>query len=482
MHWKNFVAREASLAVVDLNEALNDAPWSYRFGRFEWVAQRFRLLAGAELLLDETVEGFHCYLHLAVQATVEFLEHAPLGEAVASRTPAFFDAAVVDDTAAMQVIAALAPRERHPWREYEEDFLYTRITMDLLGQDWTAGEVEPMRARLAQVDPDSPRLALVDAFLARDAGGLAGALERICQRHAKKNEFEQGFGMTASSSAQILGRLPPLEAVAWFKRAQAAGIALPGICGIEGAVRLPCTQPPPAPGAWREFEKPERPRPPRRPADQPALPEVIVCGICSSRCEEEPAEAESWSYWCPHGQCRIDHAVGGFPRDLPDELEEALEEGRPVAAEWTGEVSFRFSSSFRGLQPTSVLGNSGGYLLCDPQVRAIVQAHCGDACEYLPVNVLDHKGRRVPADYVLVHPLGVHRCPWVPDDDDDDDAGDDAELVESDSPQAQAWLDGLPALSRVKQLHQRYFVAPALARALRQAPGISNLFLQRARF
>src|SRR5690606_24993785 len=110
----NFVAREASLAVVDLNEALNDAPWSYRFGRFEWVAQRFRLLAGAELLLDETVEGFHCYLHLAVQATVEFLEHAPLGEAVASRTPAFFDAAVVDDTAAMQVIPALAPRERAP--------------------------------------------------------------------------------------------------------------------------------------------------------------------------------------------------------------------------------------------------------------------------------------------------------------------------------------------------------------------------------
>lgn len=478
MHWKNFVARAASGAVEDLNGELDDAPWSYRLDRFERVARQFRLLAGAEFLLDdEEVEGFHGYLQLSVQATLEFLEHAAPGEAVASRTLAFFDAAILDDIASMQLIAGLAPRQCHPWREYEEDFLYARISMDLLGQGRTAGEVEPMRARLARLAPDSPRLALVDAYLAHDANALAQVLGDICGKQGGTAKGEQDFGIFADSSSQILGRLPPLEAVAWYERAEAAGMPLPDIAAIRPLVRQPCTAPPLEPGAWRAFEKPERPRPPRRPDGEPPPREVIVCGVCSSRCEEEPAERESWSYWCPHGQCRVDHAIGDFPRGLHDGHEDALDEGRPVAADWSSGVTFGFSSSFRGLQPTSVLGNSAGYLLCDPAVRAIVQAHCGDACEYLPVNVSDHKGGRVSEDYVLVHPLGVHRCPWVQDDDEEEGPA----PVEPGSPEAQAWLDSLPALSRVSQLHRRYFISPALARALRQAPGISNLFLQRAR-
>lgn len=464
----HLIARAARESLDLLYAALDQAPGYGRFHQFERVAGLYRQLGVAEFLLGGDPQDLHEFLRLGVQASEESLQKAALAGAAASRMLAFFDAASLEDSEAMASIAARAPRECNRRREYEEDFLYMRIAMDTVGLGLPASETAPLLARLAELAGGTPRHRLLVAFLDRRTEALASALSELCREHeAFYAPLMPSFRVEERA---ILGRHVPLEVVAWFKLAQRAGMAGLRLPEMPEDLLAGCTVPRPAPGAWLEYSHPGHPR--ASSAEPVDLgPWCWPCSYCSTYPDPAPLEPETWSYLCVHGWTDPDYAVVD---DLPDELidfRRPLAKGKSVAERWPAGAAIALDPYRGGPWLPDIVGNTQGELICSARVRAVIEALCGDRCEYLPLTILDHKGRRASDGYVLVHPLGQYSCPWL-------EAGDDDE---GDEDERAAWAAGLPGLCRIKQLSDRCLVSPELSQALRGIPGVTNLALERTR-
>jgi hypothetical protein len=93
------------------------------------------------------------------------------------------------------------------------------------------------------------------------------------------------------------------------------------------------------------------------------------------------------------------------------ETKASLHLGRPLAAEWPGDVLFRMDPDFpKDLLLTDSLLNSDQCLVVSARLRAALEALQLVRVEYLPVSIIDHKGRKAPAPYVIVHPVEPVDC------------------------------------------------------------------------
>lgn len=85
--------------------------------------------------------------------------------------------------------------------------------------------------------------------------------------------------------------------------------------------------------------------------------------------------------------------------------------GQPLRAEFPGDAAFHMNPDFPSdlLLPDNV-GNSLQTLLVSARLHeALVAADLG-AVEYLPVSIVDHKGRVASPSHVIVHPVGLVDC------------------------------------------------------------------------
>ena len=109
-------------------------------------------------------------------------------------------------------------------------------------------------------------------------------------------------------------------------------------------------------------------------------------------------------------------ARGGFANVLPvDGFDDdfRLNEGESLASEWPGDASFQMNPAHprnvKLADAVSCLGGNG-FLVVSPALRALIEAAAPPDMEYLPVQIINHKGRVAADDYVIANSFHVVDC------------------------------------------------------------------------
>lgn len=92
--------------------------------------------------------------------------------------------------------------------------------------------------------------------------------------------------------------------------------------------------------------------------------------------------------------------------DIPDEIERnyKLKQGVRLGDTWRDDVTMRFSAHRpQGLHLTDYVDNSFSWLLVSPAFRQVSEQADTAALEYLPVRILNHKGRVASDQYYLAN-------------------------------------------------------------------------------
>src|SRR5690606_10806165 len=244
----NLVAHATRSSLDQLYEVLDGAsgsPAECRFDLLTRTTKLYRQLGVGEFLLEGDAQDLYAFLQLGVQACDDLLREVSPEDVATSRLLAWFDAVCVGDRDAMASIAARAPRECNPRKEYEEDFLYMRIAMDAVGLGRPVAEVEPMLARLRELSADrrDARAELLVAFLGGDVSAFVAALRALCEEH------DAFYGEIVPSSLveerRILRHLPPLEVVAWLALARRSTMPDAELAEVPAALLEECAVPRP---------------------------------------------------------------------------------------------------------------------------------------------------------------------------------------------------------------------------------------------
>jgi hypothetical protein len=94
-------------------------------------------------------------------------------------------------------------------------------------------------------------------------------------------------------------------------------------------------------------------------------------------------------------------------------LEDAfrLRQGVPLLDGFPGDVAFHMDPDFpNNLRLVDNLLNSDRAIVASPALRDWLDKRQIPDVEYLPVSIIDHRGRVASADYVIVHPIGPVDC------------------------------------------------------------------------
>ncbi|MEP0548458.1 MAG: DUF1629 domain-containing protein [Rhodothermales bacterium] len=82
---------------------------------------------------------------------------------------------------------------------------------------------------------------------------------------------------------------------------------------------------------------------------------------------------------------------------------------QPVADRFPSDTSYKMSDERpNDIQLADAIANRDNYLLVSPALRAFLEAEGGARAEFLPTQILNHKGRVASDEYVIVNVLDVH--------------------------------------------------------------------------
>ena len=109
-------------------------------------------------------------------------------------------------------------------------------------------------------------------------------------------------------------------------------------------------------------------------------------------------------------------ARGGFANVLPvDGFDDdyRLSVGEPLADEWPDDAVFQMNPAHpRNVKLADAVSSLGGtgFPVISPALRAVIEAAEPPDMEYLPVKILNHKGRVAADDYVIANSFHVVDC------------------------------------------------------------------------
>jgi hypothetical protein len=111
-----------------------------------------------------------------------------------------------------------------------------------------------------------------------------------------------------------------------------------------------------------------------------------------------------WQYESVDGACAL-----GELRGLEKTFR--LNNGTPLAAQWPAEVAFHMHPDYPNdiLLVDNVL-NGDMVIVASKRLQECVRGHAPPDVEYLPVSIVDHKGRVASADYAIIHPVNPVDC------------------------------------------------------------------------
>jgi hypothetical protein len=104
------------------------------------------------------------------------------------------------------------------------------------------------------------------------------------------------------------------------------------------------------------------------------------------------------------GACILD-AIRGLSESFRLELE------APLARGWPADAHFPMDQNFpNDLTPADFILNGNNVLLVSKRVKEFLEAEKVSAVEYLPVAIVNHKGRKEKEPFFIVHPLEHQDC------------------------------------------------------------------------
>jgi hypothetical protein len=253
--------KNLSISLEEILEAIKtSSTWEYKSLYFDRIANFYKQVGIGELLMTDDESALHRHLQLGIQAYVEFLQNAAPAEIATSKISAFLDAVCMADVAAMTTLAQLAPTQRNPRKEYEEDFLYMRILMDVFGLGKTLEDVQGLLDEFEAFHAENPdqRFTALTALLTNDAQAFHDALETLIVEHetgyAKGGDLYQG----TVDEAPILAAVST-EVAALVKLAKKQGMAVAAQYSLApSSVMIDCVLPAPAPRSWLAYRSPYR--------------------------------------------------------------------------------------------------------------------------------------------------------------------------------------------------------------------------------
>jgi hypothetical protein len=101
----------------------------------------------------------------------------------------------------------------------------------------------------------------------------------------------------------------------------------------------------------------------------------------------------------------INTAVEGFGKDGW-----RITHGEPAKDLFPANATLRFSKKHPGMKLSSFIGNTRSFLIVAPPFRQAIEELGPKQTEFLPITLLDHRGRVASKDYVIVNPLGTLDC------------------------------------------------------------------------
>jgi hypothetical protein len=87
-----------------------------------------------------------------------------------------------------------------------------------------------------------------------------------------------------------------------------------------------------------------------------------------------------------------------------------LTRGERIGGDFPADACLVMTKDWPGMKLSTVLGNSCAFLVCHADMRAVIGEVCTNEIEFLPVAVLNHRGKPVSRDYVIVNVIGTVDC------------------------------------------------------------------------
>lgn len=246
--------KNCAITLEGILETMDGA--AYKLLYYDRIASLYRQVGIGEFLMTNDPLPMFKHLQSGIQAYIEFLEHAEEPEKATSKLEVLFDAVCIGDMDAVKRLAHLAPRQVNPRKEYEEDFLYTRILLDVFGLDKTQDDVQPMMDEFEAFHADNTddRFDLVTALLEKSEPLFQETLEVLIDERVEhyKGDFDLYSGK--QEEAAIMSHVST-EVIAWLKLAQRQGIALHGEYAMAPSSAIATVALPPlAPRSWRAID------------------------------------------------------------------------------------------------------------------------------------------------------------------------------------------------------------------------------------
>lgn len=106
-----------------------------------------------------------------------------------------------------------------------------------------------------------------------------------------------------------------------------------------------------------------------------------------------------WKYQPVDGGCALKD-LKGLERTF------RLNDGTPLSQEFPPDVAFHMDPDYPDdLLVTDNVLNADMVIVASARLRECVQAHAPAAVEYLPVTLVDHKGRAASKEHCIIHPI-----------------------------------------------------------------------------
>ncbi len=85
-------------------------------------------------------------------------------------------------------------------------------------------------------------------------------------------------------------------------------------------------------------------------------------------------------------------------------------EGIPLGALYPQPLDFVMASDRGGKAVFDCIHNTLGYFIVSAELRDVLEQECPTAIEFLPINLINHKGRRDKRDFFIANVLGTVDC------------------------------------------------------------------------
>lgn len=246
--------KNIGITLEDVLSDISNAPYKLQY--YDKISSLYRQLGIGEFLMSNDPQSMFTMLRLGIQAYADHLKNADTDEKAASRVEVFFDSACCQDQLAMKHLALLSPFQINTRKEYEEDFYYIRILMDVFGLGKSTDEVRPMLDdfEALHIDNSDERFSLLCALLEKDGKAFHESLEVLIderlERYADGGDLYKG---THNESAIFSHVSTEVMAWLWFARRQDIGLSREYALAPSSAM-AECKVTFPYEGMWRSYE------------------------------------------------------------------------------------------------------------------------------------------------------------------------------------------------------------------------------------